>query len=118
MTTFKDKRRQIEILVSGFSNKDINVRRAAENCFPTVIHSSFDLLVFVSMFDTKRGWGRMVRRVVGRWYNEKRGFNVEVEKVRKFSGWSHADVIRLAHVKATDEDRNTILRELVGKNVL
>jgi 60 kDa SS-A/Ro ribonucleoprotein len=112
MTTFKDKRRQIEILVSGFSNKDINVRRAAENCFPTVIHSSLDMLVFVSMLDTKRGWGRMVRKVVGRWYNNKK-FNIEIEKVRKFSGWSHADVIRLAHVKATDEDRNKVYKELL-----
>ena len=47
------------------------------------------------------GWGRMMRSAVAKWYNEKRpaALAMALTKYQQRDGWSHRDVLRLAHCK-------------------
>lgn len=56
----------------------------------------FHYLEFVQQF---RGWGRSLRDLVSSWYNNKPFSKLEyqVVKYRQRDGWTHQDVLRLAH---------------------
>ena len=47
------------------------------------------------------GWGRMMRSAVAKWYNAKRpeALAMALTKYQQRDGWSHRDVLRLAHCK-------------------
>ena len=57
-----------------------------------------------------RGWGRGLRAAVGRWYSEKSVKEVAFQAVKygQRDGWSHRDLLRLAHPKP-DSDARRIL---------
>lgn len=63
------------------------------------------------------GWGRGHRRAVSQWYNEKTPEKLayQVVKYRQREGWTHRDVLRLAHPKAATDEHNYIYRHTCGK---
>jgi 60 kDa SS-A/Ro ribonucleoprotein len=58
------------------------------------------------------GWGRMMRDAVGKWYNNKKPRNLAtaITKYQQRDGWSHKDVLRLAHVKPADRMHNLLFK--------
>ncbi len=66
----------------------------------------FHLVAYLEEF---RGWGRVVRRAIANWYGmppEKLAY--QVVKYRQRDGWTHRDVLRLAHVRPNSERHNAI----------
>ena len=58
------------------------------------------------------GWGRMMRHAVAQWYNGKKGraLAMAITKYQQRDGWSHRDVLRLAHVKPADRMHQLLLK--------
>ena len=50
------------------------------------------------------------------WYKAKstQSLAYQLFKYKQRDGWSHRDVIRLAHVKETDEIRNSLIRKVIN----
>ncbi len=62
----------------------------------------FHFVNYIGRGDSKlRGWGRQLRTAVANWYLEKKGNALELQltKYQSRDGWSHRDVIKLAHPK-------------------
>jgi 60 kDa SS-A/Ro ribonucleoprotein len=60
-----------------------------------------------------RGWGRGLRQAIAGWYNDKTedALAYQVVKYQARNGWSHRDLMRLAH---PDPKHNAIYRWIVG----
>ncbi len=89
---------------------DEATRRAALDALPTVCRTGTHLFHFAGFVDGMRGWGRGLRAAVGRWYSEKSVKEVAYQAVKygQRDGWSHRDLLRLAHPKP-DGDARRIL---------
>lgn len=88
---------------------------------PKVARTGTHLFTFAGYVEQFRGWGRGLRRAVGNWYLDKRADAVAYQavKYRQREGWSHRDLLRLAHpVTSVPELRATfdwIVRQSVDE---
>jgi len=59
------------------------------------------LFNFVGYVNELRGWGSALQKAVGNWYLDRTPDNLanQLVKYRQRNGWSHADLLRLSHVK-------------------
>ena len=83
---------------------DEQTRSAALAALPTVARIGTHLFTFVQYLDGMRGWGRGVRSAVAKWYTDKPAADVafQIAKYGQRGGWSHRDLLRLAHPKAAE----------------
>jgi len=72
----------------------------------------FMFVGFAEAIDGATGWGRMQRKVISDWYTEKdaRSLAFAVTKYKQREGWSHRDVLRLAHPKTRSHLHQVVLR--------
>ncbi|GAB3168099.1 TROVE domain-containing protein [Myceligenerans halotolerans] len=77
---------------------------AALAALPRVARTGTHLFQFAGYVEQFRGWGRGLRRAVGRWYTDKDVAAVAYQavKYRQRDGWSHRDLLRLAHPVTAD----------------
>ena len=61
------------------------------------------LFQFVENVKHLRGWGRGLRKAIANWYTDKDAgaLAYQVTKYQQRNGWSHKDLLRLSHPKAT-----------------
>ena len=78
---------------------DDATRRAALDALPRVARTGTHLFQFATFVEGFRGWGRSLRRAVGRWYAAKPvdALAYQAVKYRQRDGVSHRDLLRLAH---------------------
>lgn len=78
---------------------------AALAALPRVCRIGTHLFQFAEAVNQFRGWGRGLRRAVGAWYTSKTPQQVayQVAKYGQREGWSHRDLLRLAHPEQTAE---------------
>ena len=78
---------------------DETTRTAALDALPQVCRTGTHLFTFARHIEQFRGWGRALRRGVGRWYVEQPVDRVAYQavKYRRRDGMSHRDLLRLAH---------------------
>jgi 60 kDa SS-A/Ro ribonucleoprotein len=74
-------------------------RRAALEALPRVARTGTHLFQFAQFAEAFRGWGRSLRRAVGRWYASKPvdALAYQAVKYRQREGVTHRDLLRLAH---------------------
>lgn len=74
----------------------------------------FTLIGFIESLGEGTGWGRGLRRAVSNWYSTDNVLRLayQVTKYQTREGWSHVDILRLAHVKPTDTAHALVLRYL------
>lgn len=84
--------------------------RLALEALNEVCRTGTHLFQFVEAVNEFRGWGRALRRAVSNWYLSKSPdrLAMQVTKYAQRNGWSHRDVLRLAHPKTNDRDVNEI----------
>lgn len=83
-----------------FSLGDKATKLAAGQALPKVARIATHLYEFVSYAETMRGWGRMMRKAVSEWYARNPDqLAYQAIKYRQRDGWSHRDLLRLAHPK-------------------
>lgn len=78
------------------------VRRTAWSVLSKVARTGTHLLHFAHYRQMLAGWGRLAREGISRWYTEKSPLAcaTQVLKYAQRDGWSHRDLLRLAHPKA------------------
>jgi len=78
---------------------DVEARKAAENAIPQVARIGTHILHLAAYVDAMRSWGRGIRRGFSKWYNEKSPLQLaqQITKYANRDGWTHLDVLRLAH---------------------
>lgn len=89
---------------------DDATRRAALQALPQVARIGTHLFNFMGYVEGFRGWGRGLRRAVGRWYTDMDAGKLAYQtiKYQKRNGWSHRDALRLAHPVAPTETHDRI----------
>ncbi len=79
------------------------------------------LFHFAEYVNAMRGWGRGLRNAVGRWYVDRGADDLahQAVKYQQRDGWSHADLLRLAHPKAPSVQHDAVFRwMLTGADAL
>lgn len=91
-------------------------RKAALAALPKVARIGTHLFHFAAFVDGVRGWGRALKRAVADWYLEMPVDRLanQVIKYQQRDGWSHRDMLRLAHPRTDGDDRDAIFRWVVG----
>jgi len=74
------------------------------------------LFHFAEYVNALRGWGRGLRNAVSRWYTTRDADDLafQVVKYQQRDGWSHGDLLRLAHPKAPSRDHEAIFRWILS----
>lgn len=74
----------------------------ALSVLPQVARTAAHLAAFTGFAQELRGWGRALRRSVAAWYTERpaRDLAHQMLKYQNRSGFTHRDLLRLAHPKA------------------
>jgi len=80
-------------------------RSAAYSALPAVARIGTHLFHFIAYRESFTGWSRGLRSAVAHWYNDKPidDLALQVLKYQQRDGWSHRDLLRLAHIKPKDE---------------
>jgi 60 kDa SS-A/Ro ribonucleoprotein len=90
---------------------DEPTRKAALEALPRVARTGTHLFQFATFVEGFRGWGRSLRRAVGRWYASRPvdALAYQAVKYRQREGVTHRDVLRLAHPAEEVSARNPTL---------
>ena len=101
---------------------DVNTRRAVYQSLTKVCRIPTHLFMFVGMAEKMgagTGWGRLQRRAITAFYNEKKPAALAnaVTKYKNREGWTHLDVLRLAHVKPGSAGTAAVLKYAVKGEV-
>lgn len=96
---------------------DEATKRAARLWVPLVCRTGTHLFQLVSALNALGGWGRGTKSAVARWYLDKAPAQLAYQllKYQSREGWSHRDVMRLAHPKTKDAPTNAVLRWAVDR---
>jgi 60 kDa SS-A/Ro ribonucleoprotein len=88
------------------------IRAAAMAALPSVARIGTHLFHFAEYAQAFRGWGRALKRGVSQWYSDKSLDDLvfQMIKYKSRDGWSHRDLLRLAHVKPVNVDRSLLYR--------
>lgn len=91
---------------------DDDTRKRALATMSSVCRTGTHLFMFVKFAEQFRGWGRGLRRAVGEWYqrDDVDSLAYQLVKYRQRGGWTHRDLLRLAH----PEPPSPAHRELYG----
>src|SRR5919106_254867 len=90
---------------------DEPTRKAALEALPQVARTGTHLFQFATFVEGFRGWGRSLRRAVGRWYAAQPvdAIAYQAVKYRQREGVTHRDLLRLAHPAEEVSARNPTL---------
>ncbi len=98
-------------LALAASAQDLATRQAALAALPRVARTGMQLFQFAAFVQATRGWGRALRRAVGAWYLAQpvERLAYQLVKYRQRGGWSHRDLLRLAHPETAEPARVALL---------
>lgn len=107
-------------LVASNGKLNAELKRAAKlalEALPRVCRIGTHLFQFVEAVNSLRGWGRGLKRAIGNWYLSKTPEQLayQVTKYAQRNGWSHRDVLRLAHPQTKQRDLNGVLQYVTQK---
>ncbi|XP_071111666.1 RNA-binding protein Ro60-like [Haliotis cracherodii] len=96
-----------------------HTKRAAFNAVNQVCETPVQLFTFIqyakNTSETRKGWGRALRRTVSDWYNKKDAKTLAelTTRFKSSCGWTHLDVLRLSHTKPENADVGIVLKYLL-----
>jgi 60 kDa SS-A/Ro ribonucleoprotein len=98
---------------------DETTRRAALDALPQVARTSTHLFAFAEALEQLGGWGRGTRRAVANWYRDRNveALQYQAVKYRQRDGWTHSDMLRLAHAQPPTSDHDRVFRWIVKGDV-
>ncbi|HVT13669.1 MAG TPA: TROVE domain-containing protein [Fimbriimonadaceae bacterium] len=104
-------------LALAASYGDEVTRAAALQALPAVCRTGTHLFQFAEAIEGLRGWGRGLRRAVGRWYNEKSIAELQYQLVKYMQrgGWSHRDMLRLSHPVPVGDEHRALYKWVVSR---
>jgi len=92
-----------------------NTRRAAFTALPKVARIGTHLFHFAAYLSEMGGWGRATKRACGDWYRGKPDDKLAFQAIKdqQRDGWSHRDLLRLAHPVPMSERQKVIFHWMV-----
>ena len=74
------------------------------------------LFHFAEYVNAMRGWGRGLRNAIGGWYAGRESDDLahQAVKYQQRDGWSHGDLLRLAHPKAPSAQHDAVFRWMLA----
>lgn len=104
-------------LAAAASLGDAEGRRRALAALPLVARTGPHLFTFAGYVAQFRGWGRGLRRAVAGWYLSRPVADVAFQavKYRQREGWTHRDLLRLAHPRTDEPDRARLFDWICGR---
>lgn len=92
-------------------------REAAARAVPMVARTGTHLFTFCGYLEQFRGWGRKAQRAVSSWYlgKDPGELSYQLVKYRQRNGWTHKDVLRLAHPCPVTPEHNALFRWVTGR---
>jgi 60 kDa SS-A/Ro ribonucleoprotein len=103
------------VLALALASTDAVTRALAYDALPKVARTGTHLFHLMAMVNPLRGWGRGLKTAVAAFYKAQRDLAYSLVKYQQRDGWSHKDVLRLAHVKPWDDQSATLLKWAAGK---
>lgn len=105
-------------LALAASSADLVARKLAYDAFPKVCRTSTHLFHFLTSVQGLRGWSKGLRKAVATWYMRQRPDQLETQviKYRQRDGWTHRDVLRLAHVKPWSTHAQDVFQYVVARD--
>lgn len=91
-------------------------QQAAFDALPKVARIGTHLFTFTSIFKAIGGkWNAAAKRGVSKWYTNRNTdkLAIQVLKYQQRDGWSHRDVLRLAHVKPQNDLQTNLFKYVV-----
>jgi 60 kDa SS-A/Ro ribonucleoprotein len=87
------------VLAAAMKLGNEQTRKLAAGVLPMVARTGTHLFTFAQFVEAFGGWGRITRRAFSNWYVQKPTDKLAVQmlKYRQRDGWSHRDILRLAH---------------------
>ncbi|HEX7859263.1 MAG TPA: TROVE domain-containing protein [Verrucomicrobiae bacterium] len=97
-------------LVATHGNDDAKAEAFAN--LSRVCRTGTHLFHFAEYVNAMRGWGRGLRKAVAHWYLDRdpSDLALQVVKYQQRDGWSHGDLLRLAHPAPVQPEQQAILR--------
>ncbi len=88
----------------------------AMGALPKVCRTGTHLFAFAEAVQNFRGWGKSLKRGIADWYNDRAVSDLayQVAKYQRRNGWSHRDLLRLAHPRSADSAHQAVYRWVVG----
>ncbi|HEU4411450.1 MAG TPA: TROVE domain-containing protein [Polyangiaceae bacterium] len=104
-------------LAMAAGHPDPATRKAALSALPRVCRIGTHLFHFARDVGTFRRWGRGLRSAVAAWYNDMTAerLALQVAKYRQRDGFSHRDLLRLAHPVGKTPAHNAVFRWVAGE---
>ena len=105
-------------LAAAASLGDDDGRKTALAALPLVARTGTHLFLFARYIEQFRGWGRGLRRAVANWYLTKPVDDIAYQAVKyqQREGWSHRDLLRLAHPETEEDSRNRLFQWILGRD--
>ena len=96
-------------------NGDSETAKLAYDVLPKVARTGTALFQFVDAINSMGKWNAAAKRGVAAWYTKRNDERLALQllKYQSRNGWSHRDVLRLAHVKPTSEVQSNAFKYVV-----
>ncbi len=106
-------------LAVAASSPNDALRAAALDAVPKVCRTMFFMSTFLNYAKNHRGFGRGLRRSVGRFFTDRTADNVAFQavKYRQREGWSQRDLLRVAHPTAVTDEMNSVFRWITSGKI-
>ena len=91
---------------------DLSARRRAAAVAPLACGQGRDLLLLAHALRRLGGFGRLTRKALARWYEERPVSAIEAEGNTSANGWRHRDVLRMCHAQANSQERRAAIASL------
>lgn len=103
-------------LALAAASPDDETRKLALAALPKVARIGTHLFHWAHYVNAMRGWGRGLRKAVGAWYLAKEPDQLALQAVKyqQRDGWSHSDLLRLAHPQTDNEVQDAVFRWMIG----
>jgi len=106
----------IFVLALVVTHGDVQAKTHAFAKLDKVCRIGTHLFHFAQYVNAMRGWGRGLRNAVGRWYvgRDVDDLAHQAVKYQQRDGWSHSDLLRLAHPLAPSRQHNAVFRWMLA----
>jgi len=107
----------IVALAKASCHESLEVRKAAYNVLHRICRTGTHLFQFAEFRKNfGGGWGSLTTNSIGDWFIKKpvEKLALQTAKYKQRDGWSARDLLRLAHPKTEDREKNAVLKWVVS----
>jgi 60 kDa SS-A/Ro ribonucleoprotein len=103
------------VLALAAAKGSTEVQAAAYDALPKVARAGTHLFTFVSILNDMGKWNAAAKRGLAKWYTARSidKLAVQMLKYQQRNGWSHRDVLRLAHIKPQNDVQTNLFKYVV-----